>query len=728
MKKNKILTLATTAAVSLTMLLAPATTFAAGCWTEPSSPVTPKTTTQQAAGHRAAQTLVEIVGLNNRACQNMAGNADGQTDGATDQADPLDRTDVTALAAARDCKILGMFGSSLNSNPDPYYYNYFYNCAAKTKGKALSDNAIYCIQKSLSPNLADTVEYQNSGASASVLARPEILIGSGANKYNKDTYKEYIAALRGNGAYTDYNPVIFNYKYNTVYQEGESLQRLAKVMNNIEAGTQNGDIDTDKEVQRKSGESTKGNTGRYGNPMVAANDYQLYVKGLSAYVYKEVMAKYGKLKSCVVIDPLSQEKDENIGAGYFAAYDNTTPTGLAKYARGAECVENVTTNLATTQEGTEDSTVFQSKDGKTYKVTDKLVGQADVIILQGVQSNYGTMTKDAFITMMKNKGIDVSHKIIIDSNPQCVYGLTCNSSETALGYGYYMGYIYPDILDPVDAVAFFENRCMHITDESALQSLMNTMVADSVKHLKDSSTKLSSDWYDTIRSDIKEGIAYYNGLSDAEKQAFYFTNTGTKGTPDQVAFTDEGGIYTSYDEEHVNSILKSDESLHTVTVTLSKKEYTYNGKAKKPSVTVKQNGQELEKSQYSVSYKNNVQAGMASVTVKGKQGSGYTGSKTITFKIHKASQHIKTGKLSRTYKKSTLKKAKTFMLSAKAKGKVTYAKSSGSKKLKISKNGKVTVSKNLKKGTYTMKIKVKAAATKNYKKASITKSVKVKVN
>lgn len=59
---------------------------------------------------------------------------------------------------------------------------------------------------------------------------------------------------------------------------------------------------------------------------------------------------------------------------------------------------------------------------------------------------------------------------------------------------------------------------------------------------------------------------------------------------------------------------------------------TYNGKAQKPSVTVKYAGAELTKdTDYTVSYKDNKNIGTATITVTGK--GNFTGTKKITFKI-----------------------------------------------------------------------------------------------
>lgn len=68
------------------------------------------------------------------------------------------------------------------------------------------------------------------------------------------------------------------------------------------------------------------------------------------------------------------------------------------------------------------------------------------------------------------------------------------------------------------------------------------------------------------------------------------------------------------------------------TITLSKKSYTYDGKLKKPKVTVKDSrGKQINSSQYQVSYKNHKNVGKASVTVQFKEN--YSGSKTLAFSI-----------------------------------------------------------------------------------------------
>lgn len=74
-------------------------------------------------------------------------------------------------------------------------------------------------------------------------------------------------------------------------------------------------------------------------------------------------------------------------------------------------------------------------------------------------------------------------------------------------------------------------------------------------------------------------------------------------------------------------------------VSLVKDSFNYDGKEKKPEVTVEdQNGSLLDPSHYSVSYKNNVKVGEAQVIVTGK--GNYKGTITKTFEIIKEKKTV----------------------------------------------------------------------------------------
>ena len=171
-------------------------------------------------------------------------------------------------------------------------------------------------------------------------------------------------------------------------------------------------------------------------------------------------------------------------------------------------------------------------------------------------------------------------------------------------------------------------------------------------------------------------------------------------------------------------VVKTDISKATIT---GLKTVTYNGKAFKPVVKVVVNGKTLVLNKdYKVAYSNNIKPGTAKVVITGI--GSYKGTVTKSFVIKKAAQSITKAVVSKTFKASSLKKkAATFKINAKAKGKITYKKTSGSKNITVSKSGTVTVKKGTKKGTYTIKVKITAAATSYYLSKSVTKTIKVVV-
>ena len=125
------------------------------------------------------------------------------------------------------------------------------------------------------------------------------------------------------------------------------------------------------------------------------------------------------------------------------------------------------------------------------------------------------------------------------------------------------------------------------------------------------------------------------------------------------------------------------------------------------------------------------------ITIYAAAGDNYKKSavKTVTVKVNKAANTLKVkGKTAAVkYKKvkkkaQSLKVTKLIKVTRKGQGKLSYAKTSGNKKITINKKtGKVTVKKGLKKGTYKVKVKVTASGNAKYKKTAKAVTFKVKV-
>lgn len=239
----------------------------------------------------------------------------------------------------------------------------------------------------------------------------------------------------------------------------------------------------------------------------------------------------------------------------------------------------------------------------------------------------------------------------------------------------------------------------------------------------------------TVKASIEPG-----NICIGDKKKISASGFGTleyKSDKEEVAVVDEDGVVSgvgagsaeitvmaSGDTNHNGASAKvavtvmDKVNISACTLELGAKSYTYDGKKKEPAVTVKNGSVTLRKGKdYTVSYRNNLNAGTAAAIVKG--AGKYTGTLEKAFKINKANTTIKASNVTKT----TAKKAKTFSLKAKCSGSGALTYSSRNKRVKVSKKGKVTIPKNFVGET---QITIKAAASKNYKAAS--KKVTVKVN
>ena len=147
-------------------------------------------------------------------------------------------------------------------------------------------------------------------------------------------------------------------------------------------------------------------------------------------------------------------------------------------------------------------------------------------------------------------------------------------------------------------------------------------------------------------------------------------------------------------------------SISKASVTLSTSTYAYDGKAKKPGVTVKLNGKTLKNgTDYTVSYSNNTKVGTATVKITGK--GNYTGSVSKTYSIKN------------NFKKATVSGISTKAFTGKNITQSITVKYNG-KTLKNGTDYTVSYSSNKNIGTATVKITGKGSYT-----GTITKTFKI---
>ncbi|MCR5539965.1 MAG: MBG domain-containing protein [Ruminococcus sp.] len=128
------------------------------------------------------------------------------------------------------------------------------------------------------------------------------------------------------------------------------------------------------------------------------------------------------------------------------------------------------------------------------------------------------------------------------------------------------------------------------------------------------------------------------------------SKTLTKGTDYTVVYSANTNAGTasvtikgagSYTGSVVKNFTISAKSVSGLTMTLSQTSYTYDGTAKKPTVTVKDGSKTLTSgTDYTVAYSNNTNVGTATVTITGK--GNYSGTKSATYTISSATKAIST--------------------------------------------------------------------------------------
>jgi len=182
----------------------------------------------------------------------------------------------------------------------------------------------------------------------------------------------------------------------------------------------------------------------------------------------------------------------------------------------------------------------------------------------------------------------------------------------------------------------------------------------------------------------------------------------------EVTITGQGN-YSGQVKKNFSIVAKN---ISDMNIALEKTKYTYDGKTKAPSVTIKNGGVTLVNgTDYAVSYKNNINAGTATVVITGN--GNYSGSASKTFTIEKTGNTITSSNIVKTMSA----KKQSFSINAKANHGVKLSYKSNNKNIAVTNTGKVTIAKNYV-GEATITITL--ADTTNYK--NTTKKIKITVN
>ena len=447
----------------------------------PTSPMDVDDSIITASAHRAASPILGMMGVN-------ATSGFGMINGGA----PADYT------AAISSPALGVWGSSINDNPDPYYWNYFYNYYAEENGLEKVANsvdggtALTNANVAASPVAADTNLVEAYGnLSYSVATRPDILVGcsSAASGTDVSGYDAQIATVHSFTPDSEYYqegdetyaPKLVSYQTTYIKQMIESVYRLADAITEVEEET--------------------GKTTRYGDVQVIASDYEKYVYGIIAYVEEELAAKGLPEKTVAVLNGINEDGTYNLC--------DTLSTSATSLVRAYEYSMPVSKNLLDVVDYTDVQTTSTGRDGSTttttvHTVTKDQLLQADVIITFNNQN----ITEDA---LNESLGDDSFDGIVISNTPSALYGMTMNSVENAMGYAYCIGAMYCDELDinPVELCAYFYEHFLHISDRDGIATVVKTNFASTILPEGISATLPSTYSAASVEEKLSDGMTYY---------------------------------------------------------------------------------------------------------------------------------------------------------------------------------------------------------------------------
>lgn len=419
-----------------------------------------------------------------------------------------------------------LYGSSYNSNPNPFFAN-----TISGEGEGVVFNKRSVTAAGALPALSAYGLSENDDAVWNRL--PDIILGTANDALNNsvdyDTPEYAQAAAAAVGA-TGYHPISFNVKITTYSDFVDDMYELA------EAG---------ESVVAKSDGTKKL---RYGSATQIAKTYEAYVKGTQGYIL-----------SCLKRDR-AQKKTYAIVSSYDPASETYTLIGssdkwggdAAKQNRYYETMYQVGVNLS------------DALSGPT--VTKEQLAQADLIVLAGEKTAAGTF-KAGDIMQTLSSAMQKKTYYVSDSNlgAGATMLLTKNSPDNAQNMGRVLGCLYPEYIDQDDWVAFYYNKLYHIA---------NGKVSEVIDYAMDGVTNWDATISDRLQWTAADASTY-NAKSVKAKLDLgvaYIASLGSKAPAElKLAADSNQKSYLSYTSADYKKMLAADSSTKVYAATSSGK-------------------------------------------------------------------------------------------------------------------------------------------------------------
>jgi hypothetical protein len=368
-------------------------------------------------------------------------------------------------------RALGVWGSSVNDSPDPYWWNYFYNVYVGANGGTPAPaNNVVLVYPAGSPAQADvTTSEAYGGTSATLSVRPDILYGN--DPVGGVSYDDLIEDLPENkDAITsnDYNPAQLPHGMSSLYTMNDSVKELAQTMTSI------------------------GKTGRYGDPEAIAQQYENYLKGMQHYILSKIADGTVTKKTYVLINSAPTN-------GLYQAFDKSMSSGTAAMPRANEYLLYTATNLL--------DTLDAEVDGANKYLTAEQLIEADYIIAAGASN--ATRPMEALKAELLAAGIaEADIPPILATVPPLTFGIVMNSCENIFGIPFFNGFIYPEIVNPMTDTMYLMKTFWHINNSGTLNSLANNLFENA--SLPAGQSYSPSAFNEAVtQAKVNAGLAYY---------------------------------------------------------------------------------------------------------------------------------------------------------------------------------------------------------------------------
>ena len=229
-------------------------------------------------------------------------------------------------------------------------------------------------------------------------------------------------------------------------------------------------------------------------------------------------------------------------------------------------------------------------------------------------------------------------------------------------------------------------------------------------------------------------IYFLGEARDYNSSSIFYTATVGTGesfsSADGTNWEDVGSKGVNYTIKAFTKVDNSIKNIGTALIEGYNEQYSYTGNAIRPAIRVKfENNYLIENTDYTINYQNNINVGLATITINGK--GNFTGTINKTFRINKVNNTASISGKNKNIKYKNVKKKKQKVSAITVynpQGQITYYKKSGNKNFSINQSsGKITVKKNTKKGTYKIKVKVDVAGNTNYNAVTKTVTIKIKI-